>query len=83
MFINVGYLHASLIFADKVRSLPLECSIVRGFTLVGSSLAGIEGKRLTLTNTTAYYDEELITALKTLLYRSQVKLLIVVINSSL
>ncbi len=55
----------------------------KGFAQVGSSLAGIEGKRLTLTNTTAYYDKELIMALKTLLYKSQVKLLIDVINSSL
>jgi hypothetical protein len=45
----------------------------KGFTQVDSSVAGIEGKRLTLTNTTAYYDKELITALKTLLYKSQVK----------
>ncbi len=55
----------------------------KGFTHVGSSVAGIEGKRLTLTNTTAYYDKELITAVKILLYKSQVKLLIDVINSSL
>ncbi len=39
MFAYVSHFHFSLIFLSNARSLPLECSHVRGSTLVSSSLA--------------------------------------------
>jgi len=49
--------HPSQIFVGKDRNPPLEDSLARGATLVGSSLSTnikLEWKRLKMTNTLAY-----------------------------
>ncbi len=68
MFSNVGHFHPNITFQGKSRRNPSESSLVRGFTLVSSSLACKCLSRVEVTNygknTVAYYDTAKVTAVK-------------------
>ncbi len=64
MFVTIRHAYPSLIFAGEVRSLPLECWPPIGSFMFENIRQGWKG--LTVTNTLAYYEVELITPRKTI-----------------
>jgi len=64
VFVTFRYLYASILFADKAGAYPLQVLSVN---------IRLEGERLTVTNTTAYYDAELITTVKKFILQVQLK----------
>ena len=69
------HFHLSLIFSGKDRSLPLECSPLRGSTLVGSCLAckyQTRVKLMEVANTLAYYGTATVTVVKSFVVQSPV-----------
>jgi hypothetical protein len=58
------HLHPSLIFADTIRHLPLEWSLVRGYTRVGSGLPANIRLGKPVASSLVYYDAATITTMK-------------------
>ncbi len=64
MFATAIHIHFSLIFAGKVRSLPLEWSFGSGGLHVLPTKIRLGWKSVQVANTLAYYDTLIITAVK-------------------
>ncbi len=70
MFAAAIHFHPNLIFAGRARSLLLERSSVRCFTVVGSSLAHKYETRVEVANALDYCDMAIITAIKSFIVQA-------------